>query len=73
MAKVNPVQKRYPSELKERATKMVLDLRAQSRSTVVVNQFSTAEARRSIDAARRSAVVDRARSKRALSSSLVQS
>jgi hypothetical protein len=72
MAKVNPGQKRYPSELKERATKMVLDLRAQS-SPTVVSQFSTAEARRSIDAARRSAVVERARSKRALSSSLVQS
>jgi hypothetical protein len=72
MAKVNPGQKRYPSELKERAAKMVLDLRAQS-SPTVVSQFSTAEARRSIDAARRSAVVERARSKRALSSSLVQS
>ena len=72
MAKVNPGQKRYSSELKERATKMVLDLRAQS-SPTVVSQFSTAEARRSIDAARRSAVVERARSKRALSSSLVQS
>lgn len=73
MAKVNRGQKRYPSELKERATKMVLDLRAQSSPTVVVSQFSTAEARRSIDAASCSAVVERARSKRALSSSLVQS
>jgi hypothetical protein len=70
MAKVNHGQKRYPSELKERVTKMVLDLRVQS-SPTVVSQFSTAEARRSIDAARPSAVVERARSKRALSSSLV--
>ncbi len=73
MARVNPVQKRCPPELKERATKMVFDLRAQSSPTIVVSQSSTAEARRSIDAARRSAVVERARSKRALSSSFVQS
>jgi transposase len=36
MAKVNPGQKRYPSELKERATKMVLDLRAQDPNDVNV-------------------------------------
>jgi transposase len=29
MAKVNPGQKRYPPELKERATRMALDLRAE--------------------------------------------
>src|ERR1019366_1545293 len=36
MAKVNPGQKRYPSELKERAIKMVLDLRAQDPNDVNV-------------------------------------
>jgi transposase len=36
MAIVNPGQKRYPSELKERATKMVLDLRAQDPNDVNV-------------------------------------
>ena len=36
MAKEKPGQKRYPSELKERATKMVLDLRAQDPNDVNV-------------------------------------
>ena len=36
MAKEKPGQKRYPSELKERATKMVLDLRAQDQNDVNV-------------------------------------
>jgi transposase len=36
MAKEKPGQKRYPSELKGRATKMVLDLRAQDPNDVNV-------------------------------------